>query len=479
MKRWPIIIGVTLWFVFSSGAQGPPNFIIIFTDDQGYEDLGCFGSPKIKTPNIDRMAAEGIRFTSFYAAPFCGPSRAALLTGCYPPRMHLAFNHNPHAKTGLNHDEITIAEVLKPRGYATMCIGKWHLGDHAQFLPPHHGFDHFYGLPYSNDMWPLNPRMPLGDPPDPRHPAIKERVKLTGFANSDRPLQPNQDFSVPLPIYRGLSILGVNTDQTRLTGDYTREALRFIEDNKDQPFFLYLAHNMPHVPLFVSDSFLGKSERGLYGDAIEEIDWGVGQILRKLKELNLDANTLVVFTSDNGPWLQYGIDGGSAGPLRAGKGTTYEGGMRVPTIMRWPGKIPAGRTTDQVAATIDLLPTFARLAGTQPPGDRVIDGRDIWPLMSDPAAQSPHETFYYFGGSRGADGAPSLRGIRAGNWKLHFRRRGGPLRGFELYNLKTDVGETQNLIDQRPQIAARLEAQAKAFLEEFNQNRRPIGRVVD
>jgi arylsulfatase A-like enzyme len=480
MKRALIIIGSLL--VFSAGllAQTPPNFIIIFTDDQGYEDLGCFGSTKIKTPNIDRMAAEGVRFTSFYAAPFCGPSRAALLTGCYPPRIHMAFNHNPEAKTGLNHDEITIAEMLKPLGYATMCIGKWHLGDHIQFLPPHHGFDHFYGLPYSNDMWPLNPRMPFGDPPDPRHIAIKERVKMTGFANSDRPLAPNQKFGVPLYLYRDLTVLGVNTDQTRFTGDYTREALQFIQNNQDQPFFLYLAHNMPHVPLFASDAFLGKSERGLYGDVIEEIDWGVGQILDKLDELGLDDNTLVVFTSDNGPWLQYGIDGGSAGPLRAGKGTTYEGGMRVPGIMRWPGKIPAGHETGQVAATMDLLPTFARLAGGSVPDDRVIDGRDIWPLMANlPDAKSPHETFYYFGGSRGFDGPPSLRGIREGDWKLHFSFRNGVMRPIELYDLAADLGESNNLIEQKPQLAARLEAKAKTFLEELTANRRPIGRVSE
>lgn len=480
MKYAQLIIGSLFVFTMGILAQSPPNFIIIFTDDQGYEDLGCYGSPNIKTPNIDRMAAEGVRFTSFYAAPFCGPSRAALLTGCYPPRNRMAFNHNPEAKTGLNHDEITIADMLKPLGYATMCIGKWHLGDHLQFLPPHHGFDQFYGLPYSNDMWPLNPRMPFGDPPDPRHIAIKERVKMTGFANSDRPLAPNQKFGVPLYLYRNLTVLGVNTDQAWFVADYTREALQFIETNKDRPFFIYLAHNMPHVPLFASEAFLGKSERGLYGDVIEEIDWGVGQVLDKLKELGLDDNTLVIFTSDNGPWLQYGIDGGSAGPLRAGKGTVYEGGMRVPGIMRWPGKIPAGHETGEVAATMDLLPTFARLAGGSLPDDRVIDGRDIWPLMVNLRnAKSPHETFYYFGGSRGFDSPPSLRGIREGNWKLHFSFRGGPMRPTELYNLETDLGESNNLIEQHSQLVARLEAKAKSFLEDFNANRRPIGRVTE
>jgi len=341
--------------------QVRPNFIIIFTDDQGYEDLGCFGSPKIKTPHVDRMASEGIRFTNFYAAPFCGPSRAALMTGCYPPRINMAFNHMPDAKTGLNHNEITLAELLKPLGYATMMIGKWHLGDHQQFLPPHHGFDHYYGLPYSNDMWPLNPRMPLVEPPDPRHAEIKKRAEMTGFANQGRPFRPGEGFAKPLPLYRDLAVLETNPDQTRLTTSYTREALGFIESSKDQPFFLYLAHAMPHVPLFVSDKFQGVSERGLYGDAIEEIDWSVGQIFEKLKAMGLDENTLVVFTSDNGPWLQYGIDGGSAGPLRAGKGTSYEGGMRVPTVMRWPGRIPPNRTNHEIAATMDLLPTIARV----------------------------------------------------------------------------------------------------------------------
>jgi len=478
-----LILSLVLLFWTAVGiAENGPNIILIFTDDQGYGDLGCYGSPDIETPNIDRMAAEGIRFTSFYAAPFCGPSRAALMTGSYPPRVNIAFNHVPGAQTGLNHDEISIAEVLKSQGYATKMIGKWHLGDHPHFLPLQHGFDEFFGLPYSNDMWPFNPRMPLGVNPDPRHVATRERAMITGFANQDRPFPPGGGFPQPLPLYSGDRVLEFNPDQTKLTTWYTEHALDFITKNKDNRFYLYVAHAMPHVPLYVSDKFKGKSRRGLYGDVMEEVDWSVGQILQKLKDLKIDEQTLVVYTSDNGPWLQYGIDGGSAGPLRGGKGSAWEGGMRVPAIMRWPGHIPAGIRTSEIAANMDLLPTFARLAGTQAPTDRIIDGRDIWELMSgQPGAKSPHDSFYYFGGRRDSMGPPILRAVRHGPWKLHFSRgRGaGETRGIELYDLYSDVSESRNLIERHPVIVDRLQGMAKDFTEKLAANMRPIGRLPE
>lgn len=466
------------WLAAAVFAQSPPkpNIVLIFTDDQGYADVGVYGSPNIRTPHIDRMAAEGIRFTDFYAQTFCGPSRGALMTGCYPPRVSLAFNHMPKAETGINPDEITIAELLKQQGYATMIVGKWHLGDHPRFLPNRHGFDHYFGLPYSNDMWPYNVRTPLHGNEHPRLTAARRRAAKTGHWRQGTYLAaPYPD----LPLMRDEEVLEFNLDQRELTSLYTEEALKFIAENKDRPFFLYLAHAMPHVPLFASEKFEGKSKRGLYGDVIEEVDWSVGRILAELKELNLDEKTLVIFTSDNGPWLPWGIDAGSAGPLRSGKGTVYEGGMRVPGIMRWPGRIPEGAVTSEVAATIDLYPTFARLAGAALPSDRVIDGADIWPLMSQaPEASSPHEAFYYYAGG-GRRSPVALRAIRRGEWKLHFTSEGQQLRGKELYNLGADVGESRNLLARHPDIVRELETTAQAFNDELRRNVRPLGTLDD
>ena len=478
MKHFPSLAAALLLAASTAfgQAESRPNFIVIFTDDQGYGDLGCFGSANIETPNIDRMAAEGIRFTSFYVAPFCGPSRAALMTGCYPPRLSLAFNHGPEARTGIHPGEITVAEILQGQGYATMIIGKWHLGDHPKFLPTRHGFDKYFGLPYSNDMWPYHPKMPPTKNEHPRMIAARKRAEMTGYAGQGSYYPPGGGFPQPLPLMSGEEILELNPDQTKLTTLYTEKALEFITQNKDRPFFLYMPHAMPHVPLFVSDKFAGKSERGLYGDVIEEIDWSVGEVLGKLKELRIDEKTLVIYTSDNGPWLQYGIDGGSAGPLRDGKGTLYEGGVRVPAIMRWPGHIPPGRRTSEVAAGMDLLPTLARLAGTEPPTDRVIDGRDLWPLMSGrPGANSPHEAFYYYGGSK--PGTANLRAIRAGGWKLHLTVREGRLRGTELYDLYGDVSETRSRIEEQPEVVRRLEGMAQDFNDQLLENVRPLGRL--
>ena len=478
MRHW-IQVGATIVFISAGLAEASdsPNFIIIFTDDQGYGDLGCYGSPNIETPSIDRLAAEGIRFTSFYAAPFCGPSRASLMTGCYPPRVNLAFNHGPNASTGIHPGEITLAEILDERGYATMHIGKWHLGDNPRFLPTRHGFDEYYGLPYSNDMWPYHPRMPVTENEDPRMIAARKRAAYTGFSGQGTYYPQGHAFSRPLPLMRGEEVVEENPDQTKLTTSYTEEAIGFITENRDRPFFLYLAHAMPHVPLFVSSKFKGRSRRGLYGDVIEEIDWSVGRILDHLEAIGIDERTLVVYTSDNGPWLGYGIDGGSAGPLREGKGSVWEGGVRVPGIMRWPGRIPAGRRTAEIAANMDLLPTFARLAGAKLPTDRVIDGRDLWPVMSgEPDAGSPHAAFYYYRGSR-PDRPPSLGAIRDARWKLHLVAEGSRLRGKALYDLQGDVGETRDRMKDHPDVARRLEAMAREFNDALQTNRRPLGRL--
>jgi arylsulfatase A len=343
-----------------------PNIVIIFCDDVGYADIGVFGAKGYETPNLDRMAAEGVKFTDFYAAAsLCTPSRAALLTGCYPQRVGLPSVLGPADKIGISDQEQTIAEILKPMGYATACYGKWHLGHHPKFLPTRHGFDEYFGLPYSNDMWPYHPT--------------------------------NKSFP-DLPLIEGERIIEYNPDQTQLTTWYTERAVRFIEKNKDRPFFLYLPHSMAHVPLFVSDKFKGKSERGLYGDVMMEIDWSVGQILSTLKRLDLDEKTLVIFCSDNGPWLSYGDHAGSAEPLREGKGTSFDGGHREPTVMRMPGTIRSRIVCNEPASTMDILPTIAKLAGAKLPAHR-IDGKDIWPLMTGvPGAKSPHEAFLYYRG---------------------------------------------------------------------------------
>lgn len=412
-----------------------PNFVIIFCDDLGYADVGCYGAKGFETPNLDRMAAEGMRFTDFYvAAPSCTPSRAALLTGCYPQRIGLPGVLNPKDKIGINSREQTLAELLKPLGYATACYGKWHLGHHRQFLPLHHGFDEYFGLPYSNDMWPYHPERPEGYP--------------------------------DLPLIEGEEIIEYNPDQTKLTTSYTERAVNFIEKNRDRPFFLYVPHSMPHVPLYVSDKFKGKSGQGIYGDVVMELDWSVGRILSALKRLGLDEKTLVLFTSDNGPWLSYGDNAGSALPLREGKGTTWEGGMREPCIMRWPGRIPAGAVCDELCTTMDVLPTFARLAGASLPKKR-IDGKDIRPLMSgSPGARSPYEVFYFYENDE-------LQAIRSGKWKLHFPhsyrtlaggpggRDGKPVKyrqmrvGLQLYDLQNDIGETTNVADKYPEVVKR------------------------
>ncbi len=431
-----------------SAADQPPNFVVIFTDDQGYGDVGVFGAKGFTTPNLDRMAAEGRKFSDFHVpAAVCSASRAGLLTGCYPQRVSILGALGPGANVGINAEETLISEMLKPLGYATAIYGKWHLGDAEKFLPLRHGFDEYFGLPYSNDMWPF-------------HPTARNFPDLP-LIEGDKVINPKV----------------TGEEQKQLTTWYTEHATAFIEKNKEKPFFLYVAHSMPHVPLFVSEKFEGKSEQGLYGDVIMEIDWSVGEILAALKRTGVDDRTLVLFTCDNGPWLSYGNHAGSAGPLREGKGTTWEGGQREPCIVRWPGKIPAGTVCEEFASTMDLLPTIAALAGAELPKNK-IDGHDIRPLLLGEAdAKSPYEAFYYYWNT-------GLDAVRSGPWKLHFPhsyrsltgepgRDGNPggysqeTTGLALYNLSDDVGETRDVAAEHPEIVAKLQKLAEAAREDL------------
>ena len=441
-----------------------PNIILIFADDQGYQDMSCFGHPKIKTPNMDRLAKEGRKFTDFYSVnPVCSASRAGLMTGCYPTRVGIQGVLFPNHTKGLNPNEITIAEILKEKGYTTACIGKWHLGHLPEFLPTSQGFDSYFGIPYSNDMG-YDPKMATA-----KDIVLRDGVKMADLAKAKgrKPLA---------PLMRNKEVVEVPSDQRTLTKRYTEEAIKFITANKEGPFFLYFPHTMPHIPLFVTPEFKGVSAGGLYGDVIEEMDWSVGEILKTVKSLGIDEKTLIVYTSDNGPWLSVGARGGSALPLRGGKFTTYEGGVREPTLMRWPGKIPAGTVCSEVASTIDLLPTFAKLAGGAAPTDRVIDGRDIWPLISaTEGAKSPHAAFFYYKGN-------TLEAVRAGKWKY----RSGPLdiaskkagkKGKEtaLFDLEADKSESTNLIKKHPEVAERLKKLIVDFDQERKANSRPAG----
>ncbi|MBP6821462.1 MAG: sulfatase [Acidobacteria bacterium] len=468
-------IKALLFFLFvclSFGAQAQktttvrqPNVVLFYIDDLGYADVGSFNQNKAtmgySTPNIDRMAGEGIRLTSFYVTQaVCSASRAALLTGCYSNRVGIQGALDHRANYGINADETTLGEVFKSRNYATAIYGKWHLGHLPQFLPTRHGFDEYFGLPYSNDMW---PKHPTGTYPD-------------------------------LPLIENDKVVKLMPDQSQLTTQYTEHAVSFIERNKDKPFFLYVPHTMPHVPLFVSDKFKGKTKRGLFGDVVEEIDWSVGQVLATLKRLKLDDNTLVIFTSDNGPWLSYGNHAGSAKPLREGKGTEMDGGVRVAFIARWPGKIPAGTVSSQPVMNIDMLPTLAGLIGAEVPKDRIIDGLNIWPILSGKKTKSPHDALYFYWGKE-------LQAVRSGKWKLHlphtyrFIETPGadgkpgkdsyPKIELSLYDLEADIGETTNLADKHPEIVKRLMAFVERAREDLGdsltkregKNVRPAGRL--
>ncbi len=426
----------------------PPNVVLIFTDDQGYRDVGVFGAPDIMTPHLDRMAAQGVRLSSYYAAQaICSASRAALLTGCYPNRIGIHNAFMPNSPVGLNPAETTLAEMLKARGYATAIFGKWHLGDHPGFMPLKQGFDEYFGIPYSNDMWPLHP----------------QQGTVFNFG--------------PLPLYENETIIDTLTDQSALTTQITERSVDFINRHKEQPFFLYVPHPQPHVPLFVSGKFKGKSKAGLYGDVIMEIDWSVGQILQALEDNGLDDNTVVVFTSDNGPWLAYGNHAGSALPFRQGKGTAWEGGHREPFIIRFPGKLKGGRVLDDPVMAIDLLPTIAEITGSTLPA-QPIDGKSAWKLLQGTSAPGPQQAYFFY------SGVNELHAVRRGPWKLYFPHTYRTMEGQQpgkdgmpgeyryvtleqpvLFNLEEDPGETRDVAAAHPEEVGELNALADAMRE--------------
>lgn len=481
LPRGALLVLITLAVVslaasWPAGAEErPPNMIVVFCDNLGYGDIEPFGAQQHRTPHLNRMAREGRKFTDFYVSSgVCTPSRASIITGCYAQRVGMHFNDRdghvlrPISPYGLHPNEVTIAESLKQRGYATGVIGKWHLGDQPSFLPTRQGFDFFFGVPYSDDM--------TDD--------VGQRIAKSGRYKLDGERWP------PLPLMENETVIEAPVDRDLLTKRYTQRAVRFIEDNRDKPFFLYLPHAMPGSTqvAFASPEFKGKSNNGSWGDSIEELDWSTGQILDKLVELGIEKNTLVVWTSDNGAPMRGKTDitRGSNLPLFGRLGKTSEGGFRVPTIMWWPGKVPAGTTCSEVATTMDLLPTFARIAGGREPQDRIIDGRDILPLIvGEPNAKSPHEAFFYYQ-------LDQLQAVRSGPWKLfvplesfqqhpHFRagKSSEPL----LFNLAKDIGSTNNVASEHPEIVARLNAfadKARKDLGDLNQSgtgRRAIGKV--
>jgi len=475
LSRLLATIALMLAGFAATAAPRLPNIIVIFCDDLGYADIGPFGCKAYTTPHLDRMAREGRKFTNFHVSQaVCSASRTALLTGCYNNRVGIHGALGPGSRIGIHANEMTMAEVFKQKGYATGMAGKWHLGHHPQFLPTRHGFDEYFGLPYSNDMWPHHPEAKKGTYP-------------------------------PLPLIEGEKIIDAEVtpeEQPDLTTWYAGRAVKFIERNKDRPFFFYLAHNMPHVPLFVSDKFKGKSGAGLFGDVIQEIDWSVGQVLDALKKHGLDDNTLVVFTSDNGPWLSYGNHAGSAGPLREGKGTAWEGGTRVPCLMRWPGKLPAGTSSGEMLMTIDLLPTFAKLIGAKLP-DHKIDGLDVWPLLAGtPGAKNPHESYWSYyaqnelqavftGDGRWKlqlpHGFRSLAGRPGGTNGIPAKYEGAKIEQPQLYDLQADIGEKTDVASSHPTVVHQLLAHAEKARAELGDSLtqrkgngvREVGRLVD
>ena len=443
---------------FAGEDEDKPNFIVIFTDDQGYNDLGCFGSKTIKTPHIDQMAAEGRKFTSFYVpCSVCSPSRAALLTGCYPKRVgmhrHVLF---PKSDYGLNSNEYTIADHMKSLGYATACVGKWHLGHHPETLPTANGFDSYYGIPYSNDM---------------NHPDNKNKPK-----KSSNELWLDQETAITLwntPLMQNQKIIELPVDQRTVTRRYTDKAIEFVTTNKDKPFFLYLPHSMPHIPLYVPDDVYDSDPQNAYKCVIEHIDAEVGRLLKTVRDLGLSEKTYIVYTTDNGPWLQFKNHGGSADPLRSGTGTTFEGGQRVPCVMWAPVRIPARTSTDAFTSTLDLLPTFAALTKTPLPENK-IDGLDISKTLT--SDESPREELIYYS-SKG-----NLEGIRQGDWKYlevtgrKNKKNPNPKTVKYLFNLSDDIGEQNNLFESKPDLVAKLKSRMTQADEEITKNARPVWR---
>lgn len=453
MNKRKAILPVLSTLAISGFAADYTNIILINLDDVGYGDFSFNGAYGYTTPNIDRMAAEGMRFTHFLAGqPISGASRAGLLTGCYPNRIGFAGAPGPGSDYGVHPEEMTMGELLKQKGYATAIYGKWHLGDAPEFMPLQNGFDEYYGLPYSNDMWPFHP-------------------------------QQGEVFNFPdLPTYDGNKIIGYNTDQSKFTTDYTTRTVNFIKKNQKKPFFIYLAHSMPHVPLAVSDKFKGKSEQGLYGDVMMEIDWSVGEVLKTLRALGLEENTLIILTSDNGPWTNYGNHAGSAGGLREAKATTFDGGNRIPCVAYWKGKIEPGTTCNKLASNIDLFPTFAEITGAPLP-ERKIDGISILPLLRNEKDANPRKSFVYYFKKN------DLEAVTDGMFKLVFPHvyttygayapgnDGQPgnltnidLKKAELYDLRRDPGERYDVLAQNPDVAIRLMKIADEYREELGDN---------
>ncbi|OGV66283.1 MAG: arylsulfatase [Lentisphaerae bacterium RIFOXYA12_FULL_48_11] len=460
ITRMVFVMLILFFQVSLNAADNPPfpkpNFVFINIDDMGYADIGPFGSQLNRTPNLDRMAKEGRKFTSFYAAPVCSPSRASLMTGCYPKRSlpipHVLF---PENDVGLSPNEVTVAEVLKAAGYTTGIIGKWHLGDQPEFLPLKQGFDYYFGLPYSNDMGPA-----------------EDGVK----SDLGKPLpKPKAKGQPPLPLMRNNTVLKrvLPDDQQSLVELYTDEAVQFIKAHKNEPFFLYLPHNAVHFPIYPGKKWAGKSPNGIYSDWVEEVDWSVGCVLDTIRDLGLSERTLVIFTSDNG-----GTQRAVNTPLRGNKGSTLEGGIRVPTIAWWPGKVPAGTECDAITGMFDILPTFAVLGGAKVPADRKIDGANIWPhLVGDTAAKPVHDTFYYYRGFR-------LEAVRHGEWKLHLPTAKNAAAKAKLYNLKTDIGEAADVAADNPDVVNKLQAIVEAMkndlgLDDVGPGSRELGKAAN
>jgi len=442
------ILGLLFVFLFVScgerqaapaKTERPPNIVLIFTDDQGYQDVGVFGAKDIATPNLDQMAADGLQLTSYYSAQaVCSASRVGILTGCYPNRLGIHGALGPANKHGIHADETTLAEMLKAIGYKTAIYGKWHLGHHPKFLPTRHGFDEWFGIPYSNDMWPYHP----------------QQGTVHNFPD--------------LPLFENETIIDTLTEQSQLTTQLTERSVDFINRNAEHPFFLYVPHPQPHVPLFVSDKFKGKSDRGLYGDVIMEIDWSVGQIMEALKKNGLEDNTLVIFTSDNGPWLSYGNHAGSAYPLREGKGTAWEGGQREPFIMKYPKVLAGGKEVNVPIMAIDMLPTIAEITHAPLP-TKTIDGKSVWKVLTGETGESPQEAYFFY------YRVNELFGVRYGKWKLYFPHRYRTMEGqepgkdgipghyrmidmeaIELYDLEADIGESLNVAAQHPEVVKEI-----------------------
>lgn len=476
LKALSLILLCCLAFSGLNAQSETPNVIIILMDDMGYGDLSCFGALNYTTPNMDEMAKEGMRFTNYLAPQaVCTASRAGLLTGCYPNRIGMAGALFPESQMGLNPSETTIAELLKQKGYATAIFGKWHLGDRKEFLPLQQGFDEYFGLPYSNDMWPYD--------------YLGQKAKPNSF----------QAKCIPLPIINGNDKIGeINTmeDQAKLTREYTEYAIHFIKKNRNKPFFLYMPHSMPHTPIAASENFKGKSGAGLYGDVMMEIDWSVGQILKTISEEGLDENTLVIVTSDNGPWRNFGNWAGSSGGLREAKMTVFEGGQRVPCVMKWKGQIPEGGVCNKLSSSIDLLPTLASICGLKIP-EKKIDGVNITDLLKGKTDVNPRKYFYYY------YDANSLKAVRRDDWKLVLQH---PSKTYErdvpgndgnpgkttnvtfplaLYDLQQDPGERYDVQKLYPEIMEELQKIADIAREDLGddltdrkgKNRRPAGLI--